>query len=97
MIDIGLIIAAIFVFLGAVFGIARLIIGPTLVDRVVALDYLSIVAIATISLLSIHYHASLLLDVAIVLALLSFLATVAFARYIDRCRNMGAGLEELDD
>lgn len=90
-------LTAFFLFFGAFFGLLRLLIGPHLADRVVALDFLSFVAVATITVLTIHFQQSKYLDVAILLALLSFLATVAFARYAHRRQQQGAGLEALDD
>lgn len=59
----------------------RLVRGPSLPDRVVALDLLSILAIAFIALFSLASNESVYLDAAIALALVSFLGTVAFARY----------------
>ena len=65
-------------------GIFRLVRGPTVADRIAALDFLSLLAICYIVLTALEsgYHAYL--DVAIALGLVSFLATVAFARYLFR-------------
>ncbi|MEW5249794.1 monovalent cation/H+ antiporter complex subunit F [Microbulbifer sp. 2201CG32-9] len=57
--------------------------GPTLADRVVALDVLNIIAVAYCALLAIASGRAVYLDVAIALALVAFLVTVAFARYIE--------------
>jgi multicomponent Na+:H+ antiporter subunit F len=62
----------------------RLVRGPTLPDRVVALDLIAILAVAIITLYAIATNEPILLDTAIVLALIGFLGTVAFARYIER-------------
>lgn len=62
----------------------RLVRGPSLPDRVVALDLLSTVAVGIITVTAIETGQPILLEVAIVLALISFLGTVAFARYIER-------------
>lgn len=62
----------------------RLMRGPTLADRVVALDVLAILAAAFTGVLSIQWQQRVLLDVTIILALVSFVGTVAFARYIER-------------
>jgi multicomponent Na+:H+ antiporter subunit F len=93
----GLWIAGFFLFFGAACGLLRLLRGPYLVDRVVALDFLSFVAVAFICILAIVFKQERYLDVAIILALLAFLATVAFARYTERRKEQGTGLEELDD
>lgn len=62
----------------------RLMRGPSLPDRVVALDLLSLVGISVTGVYAIATEQALFLDVALVLALLSFLGTVAFAFYIER-------------
>lgn len=62
----------------------RLIIGPSIEDRIVALDLLSANAIAFIAVYSIQSRATTFLDVGIILALLAFLGTVAFASYLER-------------
>ncbi len=62
----------------------RLVRGPSLADRVVALDLIGTLAMGMIVVYAIAANQPVLLDVAIVLALLSFLGTVAFARYLER-------------
>lgn len=62
----------------------RLVRGPGLSDRVVALDILSLIGICVTGVYAIATEQSLFLDVALVLALISFLGTVAFAFYIER-------------
>jgi multicomponent Na+:H+ antiporter subunit F len=62
----------------------RLVRGPTLPDRVVALDLMAVLAVAIITLYAIATNERILLDAAIVLALITFLGTVAFARYVER-------------
>jgi multicomponent Na+:H+ antiporter subunit F len=60
----------------------RVIAGPTLPDRVLALDMLVAVAIGFIAVFAIRTGISLYVDIAIALGLVGFLSTVAFARYI---------------
>ena len=62
----------------------RLVRGPTLPDRVVALDLITTLVIGIIAVYAIATDKAVLLDLAIVLALISFLGTVAFAHYIER-------------
>lgn len=62
----------------------RLVRGPTLPDRVVALDLIATLMIGIIALYAIATDEPVLLDLAIVLALISFLGTVAFAHYIEK-------------
>lgn len=60
----------------------RVIKGPTLPDRIVALDMLVAIAIGFIAVLAIKTGFNLYIDIAIALGLVGFLATVAFARFI---------------
>jgi multicomponent Na+:H+ antiporter subunit F len=62
----------------------RLVRGPTLPDRVVALDLFAVLSTAFLTLYAIDSDEQVFLDVAIVLALIAFLGTAAFALYIER-------------
>ena len=84
MAEITVIISALLIFFSIVFGIIRLIIGPDTVDRVVAIDLLTIVTIALIALLAHHMERYIYLDVALVYGLLSFLGVLAVARYLEK-------------
>ncbi len=65
----------------------RILRGPSLPDRVVALDLLAFFATATICVYAIRYGRGSLLIVAIVMALILFLGTCAFAYYIEKRAN----------
>ena len=60
----------------------RVIKGPTLPDRVIALDMLVGIVMGFIALIAIRTGFTLYIDIAISLGLVGFLATVAFARFI---------------
>lgn len=62
----------------------RLARGPSLPDRVVALDMISILTVSIVATYDITANEPAFLDAAIVLALISFLGTVAFAYYVER-------------
>lgn len=62
--------------------VVRVIVGPTLADRVLALDLLTVVAMGFVGAIAIRTGLMLYLDIALGLALLGFLATIAFARYM---------------
>lgn len=62
----------------------RFIKGPKIVDRVIALDLIITAGIGFISAYSILYDQPALLDVALILALIAFLGTVAFTYYIQQ-------------
>jgi multicomponent Na+:H+ antiporter subunit F len=63
---------------------ARLVRGPSLPDRVVALDLMTALAMGMIAAYGIGADQPVFLDVAVVLALVSFVATIAFAAYVER-------------
>jgi multicomponent Na+:H+ antiporter subunit F len=62
--------------------VLRVLKGPTLPDRILALDMLVAVAIGFIAVLGIRTGFSFHVDIAIALGLVGFLATVAFARFV---------------
>jgi multicomponent Na+:H+ antiporter subunit F len=62
----------------------RLVRGPSLPDRVVALDLIGTISVSFIAVYSITANQPVFLDVAIVLALIAFLGTVAFAHYLEK-------------
>lgn len=63
---------------------ARVFRGPTLADRAVALDLLGAICIGFVAAFALLVDKLMLVDVAIVVGLIGFLGTVAFARYIER-------------
>jgi multicomponent Na+:H+ antiporter subunit F len=62
----------------------RVIKGPGLMDRVVALDLLVIVGIGFISAYAVLFNRALIIDVSLILALIAFLSTIAFAYYYEK-------------
>lgn len=84
MVEITLNIAFVLIFFSIGFGIIRLVIGPDTVDRVVAIDLLTIIAIAVIGLLAHVANRYIYLDVALVYGLLSFLGVLAVARFLEK-------------
>ncbi len=74
--------------LGLVFSFVRLTRGPSLPDRVVAIDLITVLAVAVAGLLAITHSEPDFLDIAVALALVAFLATVAFAWYAERATEL---------
>lgn len=62
----------------------RLLSGPTMTDRVLALDTLYMNVVALIVLLGIRWNTALLFEGALLVAMLGFVSTVALARYLTR-------------
>lgn len=86
MADIILQIAGVLIFFSIVFGVIRLVIGRTVIDRVVAIDMLTVVSIALIALYAHLSGRFVYIDVALVYGLLSFLAVLAIARFLEKGR-----------
>ncbi|MEM6679342.1 MAG: monovalent cation/H+ antiporter complex subunit F [Pseudomonadota bacterium] len=63
----------------------RLILGPTVADRAVAIDMLSVLTVGFAGLRALAADEVAYLDIALILAIAGFLATLAFARFIMRC------------
>ncbi len=61
----------------------RFLKGPTASDRVMALDFMTVVAVALMVVLSFLFDRSIYLDVAMVYALIGFVGTVVVARYFE--------------
>lgn len=78
-----LLLAGALIFLGALCGVVRLVLGRTVVDRVVAIDMLTVISISLIALYAHVAGRFIYLDVAMVYGVLSFLAVVAIARYLE--------------
>ena len=72
------------IFFAILFGVIRLVIGRTLIDRVVAIDMLTVISISLISLYAQASGRFVYIDVALVYGLLSFLAVLAIARFLER-------------
>ncbi|WP_439113386.1 K+/H+ antiporter subunit F [Hydrogenophaga sp.] len=62
----------------------RLLRGPEMTDRLLALDTLYMNAVALIVLLGIRWNTALLFEAALLVAMLGFASTVALARYLSR-------------
>jgi multicomponent Na+:H+ antiporter subunit F len=62
----------------------RLMRGPSIADRAVALDQIAVEVVALVLLYSMRVDDHSYLDAATVVALIGFLGTLAFARYVER-------------
>ena len=70
--------------LGAIFAFVRLMRGPTLPDRVIAIDLIGVLIVCTLVVSASGNRGAVFLDVALFIALISFVGTVAYARYVER-------------
>lgn len=62
----------------------RILIGPSIEDRIVALDLFTANGIAFFAIYSIFFNKTIFIDVGIIMALIAFLGTVAYAYYLER-------------
>jgi len=67
--------------------VVRLVKGPTLPDRVVAMDLIGVLVVGYIVVLAGSTRVRATLDAAIVIALVGFVGTVAYATYVERGRT----------
>ena len=77
-------VALILVTASIVLAFVRVLRGPSLPDRVMALDMIGVMSVSVIVLTAIASDEPVLMDAAIALALISFLGTLAFARFIEQ-------------
>ena len=84
MADTFLLLAGVLIFFAIGFSVLRLIMGRTVVDRIAAVDLLTVISISMIVLYAHIAGRFIYLDVALVYGVLSFLAVVATARYLER-------------
>jgi multicomponent Na+:H+ antiporter subunit F len=82
--DVSLVIAMALIGVEMALVVYRLLRGPTLADRILALDTLSMLGLGFIGVFAMLSRLFMALDIALALALTSFLATAALARYLAR-------------
>ncbi|MFN4203542.1 MAG: K+/H+ antiporter subunit F [Tabrizicola sp.] len=70
--------------LAMVMNLVRLLTAPTLIDRILVVDTMTVNVIALIVLYGVSVRSSLNFEAAILLALFGFVSTVAFCKYLLR-------------
>lgn len=84
MINTVLMISAGFIGLAMLLSLFRFLKGPSVSDRVVAFDILTISSLALIALIALFSGRSIYIDVALVYGLLSFIGVIIVARYLEK-------------
>ena len=82
MIELAATIALVLLGLAMLLALIRIIRGPSLADRILGLDTLTVLGIGVICAFAVRVGLYLYVDIAIALALIGFLSTTAFARYL---------------
>ena len=62
----------------------RVVIGPSMPDRAIALDTIGVNLISSIALVSILLNTKAFLEAILILGILAFIGTIAFSKYIER-------------
>lgn len=84
MLELVLPIAFALVSLALLLSLVRLIIGPDVPDRILALDTLYINSIALLILLGLYLGSALYFEAALLIAVMGFVGTVALSKYLLR-------------
>ncbi len=84
LIDIILTVVIVVLAASAIIVLYRFIKGPTLPDRVTAIDLITTIVIAIIVVFSILWKSHNFFDVAMVLSLISFLGSISYAFYLTK-------------
>jgi multicomponent Na+:H+ antiporter subunit F len=84
MVDLLIAVAASLTGVAFLLALYRFLKGPSVADRVVAFDVMTIVGTCVIVLVSYLLGRGIYLDVALIYALLSFLGVIVVARYLER-------------
>jgi multicomponent Na+:H+ antiporter subunit F len=77
-------IAGVIAALAGAISFIRLLAGPSVADRAVALDAMTIIALSVIATIAMFAGRAIYIDVALVYGLVSFLGVIALARFIER-------------
>jgi multicomponent K+:H+ antiporter subunit F len=82
--NLAMVIAFVVIALGQIMTMVRLVIGPSPGDRILALDTMVIYALGLIVLLGISQGTRVYFEVSLLVAMLGFVSTVAYARFLLR-------------
>lgn len=82
---VSILITASYILLGSavVLAMYRLVMGPTVFDRVISLDFFAILIAGMMAVYAVSSDLEVFLDALGTLALVAFIGTVAFARYLE--------------
>jgi multicomponent K+:H+ antiporter subunit F len=84
MLNLTIAIVASFICIALILNLWRLLKGPTVSDRILALDTMYINAIALILLYGIYMESVLYFEAALLIAMLGFVSTAALCKYLLR-------------
>lgn len=82
--QIATVIASVFLIISLALAFWLIVKGPTVFERILAMDFMGGICLVLLILFAIAFDQGVLLDAAFAIALVSFLGTVAFAKYMER-------------
>ncbi len=82
--DIAIIVTFVALVAGQILSMIRLVMGPTVGDRILALDTMVINALGIVVMLGIYQGVQIYFEVSLLIAMLGFVSTVALARFVLR-------------
>ena len=68
---------------GAFFCLYRALMGPSIPDRAIAVDIMTVIFSSITALMALRYRLAYLIDLSIALAVISFVGTLALAKYLE--------------
>lgn len=77
-------VSLILVVLSIIGIMVRVFRGPSVPDRLIALDGIGVMLISAIALISILFDTPFFIDVILLIAIMSFIGTVSFSKFIER-------------
>lgn len=84
MFQLAMTVSLILLAISILVGLYRVIKGPSMPDRVIALDAIGINLIAIVAVISVTFRTSAYLEVILLMGVIAFIGTVAFSKYIER-------------
>jgi len=84
VIDVMLRLSLVLFAIAIAIALLRMILGPSMPDRVLALDVIGVNLIATIAVTSVLLNTTAFLEVILILGILSFVGTIAYSKFIER-------------
>lgn len=84
MMDVWLIASLAILSLAILGCMYRLLKGPSMPDRIAALDTIGIVLLAMITIVCVWLRTTAYIDIVLLIGILTFIGTTAFARYLER-------------
>ncbi|PZD96155.1 Na(+)/H(+) antiporter subunit F1 [Paenibacillus sambharensis] len=84
MLQVMLLIALIILSFSVLTGLVRVLLGPSMPDRIIALDTIGINLIGIVAILSVMQRTQTYLEIILLIGIVAFLGTIAFSKYIEK-------------